>query len=143
MTTVLSNAPDLVLEDYCVLGLASCFVKQEREIFNIKVIEPLPYAAIAALMKLTPTAYQMVIAKSLGEIFSGDNLEQIEEFPPEAQFCADFTQKIITATRSYKNTPHSKSLLPLGSTQTDFNLSLDKKRILDADHFVLDNIVPY
>jgi hypothetical protein len=143
MITVLNNAPDLAKEDYCVLGLATCFVKQEGEIFTIKVIEPIPYPGLEALIKGSSTSYSMVIAKSLGEIFGGDNLEKIAEFPRESQFCSNFTERTITATRTYKNNTQAQSLLPLGTIKKDFNLSLEKKRILNADHFVLKDSRPY
>ncbi len=141
MTIIFNNAQDLVGEDYFVLGMSTCFVREEGEIFSIKVIEPLPYPALAALIKGSPTAYQMVIAKSLGEIFPGENPQKTAEFPEDAQFCPDFTQRTISATRTYKNNTQAKSLLPLGSMKTDFNFSQEKKRTLNANDFILEKIV--
>ncbi len=80
MTTILSNAPNLAAEDYCVLGLATCFVKEEGEVLAVKVIEPIPSAALEALIKGTPTSYEMATAKSLGEIFTGDTQKKQPNF---------------------------------------------------------------
>ncbi|MEL7009608.1 MAG: hypothetical protein AAGM29_13500, partial [Cyanobacteria bacterium J06588_4] len=71
-TVLFAQAADLAADDYCVLGLATCFVRDEGEIEQLKVLEPIPSAALEALLKGVPTSYQIACATTLGEIFQDD-----------------------------------------------------------------------
>ena len=55
--TAYPNAPDLSASDYLVIGLATCFVKQDGEISQVKIVEPIPSAALEAIVKGIPTSY--------------------------------------------------------------------------------------
>jgi hypothetical protein len=138
MSTVslLANAPDLVAQDYCVFGLATCFLRDEGEFKQIQVIEPIPSAALEAILKGIPTSYQLACAKSLGEIVQGDTLQVPDEFPAEAQFCENFAERAIAAGRTYKKRPEAMVHIPLGTVRQDFNYSLERKRILNAVNVV-------
>jgi hypothetical protein len=84
--TLFPNAPDVSAQDYCVFGLATCFVKEDNEYHQTEVIEPIPSAALEAILKGIPTSYHLVCAKSLGEIFGGELIEKPAEFPEDAKF---------------------------------------------------------
>ena len=140
--TLFSQASDLTADDYCVFGLATCFVRQEGEIEQVKIVEPIPSAALEAILKGIPTSYELACAKSLGEIFPGETAQIPAEFPTEAQLCDRFEERVIAAARTYKVRPEAKQHIPLGSVKQDFNYSLEKKRVLNMVNVVSkeDNI---
>lgn len=126
-------------EDYCVFGLATCFMREEGEIKEIKVIEPIPSAALEALFKEIPTSYQLATATTIGQVIRGDTLQKPSEFPAESQFCDDFIDRTLAATRTYKSKPSSQEYIKLGTSKNDFNYSLERKRILNSVHQVSDD----
>lgn len=134
--TLFVDAPDISWDDYCVFGLATCFLKEDGEIYQVAIIEPIPSAALEAIFKGIPTSYQLACAKSVGEIFVNDQPQLPSEFPPEVQFCDDFTSRVIAAVRTYKNRPDAQNLIPLGTFKKDFNYSLERKRVLNAVNLV-------
>ncbi|NJP10505.1 MAG: hypothetical protein HC866_14365 [Leptolyngbyaceae cyanobacterium RU_5_1] len=138
MTTEIAvlNASDLSAEDYLVLGLATCFVKQEGEVHEVKVVEPIPSAALEAVVKGIPTSYELAIATTLGAVLAGDTPQRPAEFPAQAQFCDEFVYRAIAATRTYKVRPVAQSLIPIGTTKTDFNYSTERKRVLNSQRIV-------
>ncbi|MGV2829040.1 hypothetical protein [Myxosarcina sp. GI1(2024)] len=141
-TTLLTRASDLTPEDYCVLGVATCFLREEGEVREIKVIEPIPSAALEALVKEIPTSYQAACAKTLGEIMVEDKIQLPAEFPQDANLCDHFEERLLAAARTYKSRPEAKKHLPLGTLKQDFNYSLERKRVLNATNIVRveDNI---
>ncbi|MDY6785696.1 MAG: hypothetical protein SW833_24625 [Cyanobacteriota bacterium] len=134
--TLFPNAPDLSPEDYCVFGLATCFLRDEGEVKEVRVIEPIPSSALEAILKGIPTSYQLACAKSLGELDRDGALQIPPEFPPEAQFCDSFSDRAIAAARTYKSRPEAREHIPLGTTKTDLNYSLERKRVLNAESVV-------
>ena len=134
--TAYPNAPDLSASDYLVIGLATCFVKQDGEIYQVKIVEPIPSAALEAIVKGIPTSYEIACGTTLGKVLSGETPLLPKDFPPEAQFSDNFAERAIAATRTYKIHPEVKSLVPLGSRRDDFNYSLERKRILNAENIV-------
>jgi hypothetical protein len=137
MTTATAlNVPGISADDYCVFGLATCFVREEGEIKQVQIIEPIPSAALEALIKGIPTSYQLACAKSLGEIFRGDTLQMPAEFPSEAQFCDGFGERTLAATRTYQTRPEAKAHIRLGTVKEDFNYSLERKRVLNQTNVV-------
>lgn len=134
--TLLPNQPDISADDYCVFGLATCFLKDDGEFHQVRVIEPIPSAALEAILKGIPTSYEFACAKPIGEMLSGETLTKPSDFPDDAQFCDDFAERTSAAVRTYKSRPDAKSLIPMGTTQTAFNFSLEKKRILNAVNVV-------
>ena len=141
-TATALNIPGISADDYCVFGLATCFLREEGEIRQVQVIEPIPSAALEALLKGIPTSYQLACAKSLGEMFVGDTPQIPSEFPPETQFCDRFAERTIAATRTYKSRLQAKEYIPLGTVKQDFNFSLDRKRVLNQINVVTteDNV---
>ena len=41
-TALFAQASDLTADDYCVLGLATCFVREDGDIEQLTVLEPIP-----------------------------------------------------------------------------------------------------
>lgn len=134
--TTLAKAADLSSEDYCVLGVATCFLREEGEVIEVKIVEPIPSAALEALIQKIPTSYQIACSKTLGEILGEDKIKIPPEFPQDVNFCDRFEERILAAARTYKSRPEAKKHLPLGTTKQDFNYSLERKRVLNATNIV-------
>lgn len=136
--TIFAQAADLSSEDYCVLGLATCFVRDEGEIEQLTILEPIPSAALEALIKGIPTSYQVACSKTLGEIFQDDTVKIPEDLATteKINLCDRFAERVAAATRTYKSRPEAKKLLPLGTVKQDFNYSLDRKRVLNNSRTV-------
>ena len=134
--TVYPNAPDLSANDYVAIGLATCFIKQDGEVHQVKIAEPIPSAALEALMKGIATSYECVCGTTLGAVLSGDAPQLPANFPPETQFCDDFAERATAAARTYKKRPSATELIPPGTTKTDFNYSIDRKRVLNSENIV-------
>ena len=131
--TIFARASDLSSDDYCVLGLATCFVREEGEIEKLTILEPIPSAALEALIKGIPTSYQMACSTTLGEIFQDDTVKIPDNLSSEAEInlCDRFAERVAAATRTYKSRPEAKKHIPLGTTKQDFNYSLERKRVLN------------
>ncbi len=144
MATAISlpNATDLTTDDYIVLGVATCFVKEDGEVHQVEIIEPIPSAALEALVKGIPTSYKLACATTLGAIIDGETLQKPADFPESCQFGDEFVQRTIAAARTYKRRDSAKSLIPLGTTYTDFQYSTERKRVLNATRVVTkeDNV---
>ncbi|MBG0743379.1 hypothetical protein FLX35_02010 [Cylindrospermopsis raciborskii LB2897] len=144
MTTAIShpNGLDLRTDDYIVIGLATCFYKEDGEVHELEIIEPIPSAALEAIIKGIPTSYKLACATTLGSILDGENLLLPSGFPETAQFSEEFLQRTFSATRTYKRRESAQSLIPLGTTKSDFNYSTERKRVLNAARIVTkeDNI---
>lgn len=132
-------AADIQPEDYLVLGLATCFVKQEGEVLEIQVIEPIPSAALEALLKGIPTSYQMLKATAVGAVIAGEtgkNFQAPPEFPATAMFGDDFVDRAIAAVRTYKRKPSAQGHIPPNSLYTGLQYSLDRKRVLNSQRVI-------
>jgi hypothetical protein len=134
--TLFPNAPDIAADDYCVFGIATCFLKEEGEFQEVQVVEPIPSAALEAILKGIPTSYQSACAKTVGDMFAGDVPELPPEFPAQAKFCENFTERVAAAVRTYKSRPEAQVHIPLGTGKDDFNFSLERKRVLNAVNVV-------
>ena len=144
MTTafVYPNDPDVSADDYLVIGLATCFFKDEGEVHEVQILEPIPSAALEAIVKGIPTSYQLACGTTLGAVLDGDTLQKPAGFPESAQFSDEFAQRAIAAARTYKRREVAKSLIPQGTTRDDFKYSTERKRVLNAKRFVTkeDNV---
>jgi hypothetical protein len=132
------NAPDLEPSDYIILGVANCFIKNEGEVLQVKVAEPIPSAALEAIMKQIPTSYELAYATDLGQVLDSNCNPQMPTgiFPEGVQVCSEFFDRAIAAARTYKARPEAQKHIPVGQTHTNFNFSLEKKRVLNADRVV-------
>ena len=137
-TALFAQATDLTAEDYCVLGLATCFVRDEGEIEQLTVLEPIPSAALEALLKGIPTSYQIACSKTLGEIFQDDTVKIPTELKTDGKIsiCDRFAERVAAATRTYKSRPAAQEHIPFGTVKQDFNYSLERKRVLNNSRAV-------
>jgi hypothetical protein len=126
-----SQATDITPDDYCVFGLATCFLKEDGEFHEVQIIEPIPSAALETILKGIPTSYQFACAKQVKDILVSDKIQIPAEFPSEAQLCADFLNRAIAAIRTYKTHATAQEYIPLGTMRDDFNYSLERKRVLN------------
>ncbi len=136
MTTTYPNTPDLSASDYLVVGLATCFVKEDGEVHPVHVVEPIPSAALEALIKGITTSYEFACATTIGTVLPDGNPQLLAELPPDTQFCDDFAFRATAAARTYKSRSESQSLIPTGTTKRDFNFSTERKRVLNSDRIV-------
>lgn len=132
VATIFAHTPDITSEDYCVFGLATCFVKEDGEVRQVKIIEPIPSAALETLFKGIPTSYEKVIALTVGDIFPDENPLIPPQFSTDATFCKELPERVIATVRTYKTHPKAKTLLPVGTVKEDFHYSVDRKRVLNA-----------
>ncbi|MEO1210416.1 MAG: hypothetical protein AAFX78_12810 [Cyanobacteria bacterium J06638_20] len=144
MSTVPTTDPfsDLALDTYVVIGIASCFVREDKELHPIEVIEPIPSAMLEALNRGIPTSYKLAFATTLGTIWQNEQPQRLAEFPESAQFCDEFGLRVASAARTYKARPAAQDLIPPGTVRDDFNFSLDRKRVLNLERQVTtaDNV---
>jgi hypothetical protein len=136
MTTINLNAADVSANDYLLLGLATCFIKQDSEVFAVKIAEPIPSAALEALLKGISTSYERATATTLGVVLADGTVTLPADFPPETQLCDDFADRAIAAARTYKSRPEAQAHVPLGMTKSDFNYSTERKRVLNSERLV-------
>lgn len=134
--TSYSTAPDLSTDDYIVIGLAACFIKDDDGVHQVSIAEPIPSAALEAIVKGIPTSYQIAYATPLGSVLVGDQPQRPADFPADAQFCDEFAFRSIAAARTYKTRPAAQAHIPLGTTRGDFNFSTDRKRVLNSERIV-------
>ena len=102
MTTTISyqEAPDLTGDDYVVIGLATCFVKEDGEVFEVEVTEPIPSAALEALLKGIPTSYKLAYATTLSKVLSGETPMIPDCFPESTQLAEEFPSRVFAAART-------------------------------------------
>ena len=131
----ISLAP-LSTDDYCVLGLATCFLREDSQFHAVEIIEPIPSAALEAILKQVPTSYQWAIAVRAGEVLDGENLKKPGIFDDSAQFCDNFTERFTAAARTYQVRPQAKEHLAVGEKLDKLNFSLEKKRVLNDSKVV-------
>ena len=127
---------DLVADDYVVLGLATCFIKEDGEIHEVKIVEPIPSAALEAIVKGIPTSYQVALATTIGAVLPTDTPQLPADFPAEAQFCDEFATRATAAARTYKVRPVAQTHIALGTTRQDFNFSTERKRVLNSPRII-------
>ncbi|MCU0548927.1 MAG: hypothetical protein MUC48_06220 [Leptolyngbya sp. Prado105] len=138
MTTTICypDATDLSSDDYLVVGLATCFIKDDDGVHEVNVVEPIPSAALEAIVKGIPTSYQFATATTIGSVIPGGSLHLLECFPSDAQFCDDFAFRATASARTYKARPIAQSHIPTGAKREDFNFSTERKRVLNSQRIV-------
>jgi hypothetical protein len=138
MTTafVYPHTADLTADDYIAIGLATCFIKDDGEVHQVKIAEPIPSAALEAITQGIATSYELACGTTLGSVLAGETPQLPEGFPVETQFCDDFAERLTAAARTYKKRPSAQEIIPIGSTKSDFNFSVDRKRVLNSERIV-------
>ncbi len=136
-TQLLLNAPDLSAEDYVVLGLATCYLKEDSDFHPVQIVEPIPSAALESLVKGVPTSYEWAYATTLGQLVSEDSVTLPSEFPKDVQICDDFAERLTAAARTYRASHEpAKELVATGTVYRDLNYSLERKRVLNSERLV-------
>jgi hypothetical protein len=136
MTIASPHSSELAFDAYLVLGVATCFFKEEGQVQEIQVIEPIPSAALEALLKGIPTSYSLACGTTLGDVIVGDTLQVPSAFPADLAFCEDFIFRAQAAARTYQSRPVAQAHLPVGTTYQAFNFSTERKRVLNAARVV-------
>ncbi len=138
MTTSISHstASELPVNSYVIVGLATCFVKEAGKLHPVKVIEPIPSAALEAILKGIPTSYEMALATTLGTVLAENTPQRPGAFPEEAQFCDRFVERLISTARTYRTRPVAQSHILTGQVRQDFNFSTERKRVLNSERIV-------
>jgi hypothetical protein len=142
LITSIADAPDLTADDYLVIGVATCFFRDDDGVHQVKVIEPIPSSALEALIKGIPTSYELAAATTLGAVI-GDDVPQIPAgFPSDCQLGSEFAYRCIASARTYKRRTEAQVHVPQGTSYSSFNYSTERKRILNADRVVTkdDNV---
>ncbi|MGF1570425.1 MAG: hypothetical protein ACFCVD_20520 [Nodosilinea sp.] len=127
---------------YVVLGVATCYLRQEGETVAVKVIEPVSSAYLEALLKGVPTAYRAIWASTLDQALRHDWGGLSPDIVADAQPCTDFNERTIATARTYQSRPEATGLIPAGTVRDDINYSTEKKRILNSNPTVssTDNV---
>ena len=136
IATSYPNVPDVAAEDYLVVGLATCFIKTDGEVHQVKVVEPIASSSLETLLLGIPTSYELVYATTIGAVLPAEEPVLPDNFPAEAQWCDEFAYRATAAARTYKSHPEAKAHLPHGATKSDFNYSIERKRVLNSDRIV-------
>lgn len=130
------QAQDLAPDNYLLLGVATCFVKEDGEVREVTVIEPVPSSTSETLLAGVPTSYKTIYATTLGNVIAGDQPQRLADFPAEAQFCHDFAFRASSAARTFLRNPAYTDRVAVGSCYDKLNYSTERKRVLNAKHVV-------
>eukprot|EP00850_Spirogloea_muscicola_P024187 SM000470S16632 [mRNA] locus=s470:4:1046:+ [translate_table: standard] len=133
--------PEWADDDYIVLGVAHCFVKDEAgKLSDVFVVEPLPAGALECMDNGGTTCYKHVTATTLGVALAHDSALLPPEFAG-ISFCDEFDFRAKCASRTWKRQHPQENLMnlaPAGGVRSDFNFSLEDKRILNMENVVND-----
>ena len=134
------SSPSTVLSDndYVIVGLAHCFMKQDGDVVPVKILEPVPSAYFEALVKGVPTSYKILYGLQLGELVKDEQpiVTHLPVDPENVQFCEDFVERTWAAARTYQTRADIQAKVPYGQSFLDVNFSSEKKRILNSTNNV-------
>ena len=130
MTIALTLPPDLSSHDYLVIGIATCFRREEEETTALEILEPIPSAYLEALLQGIPTTYRWVQGTTLGNLPDVTALAAAIAVS-QVQVCENFQDRAIAAARTYQARPGAAALLGTDNPRTDLNYSTEKKRVLN------------
>ena len=135
--TAYPNAPDVSSDDYLAIGLATCYLREDGEVNEVQVLEPIPSAALEAILKEVPTSYQWARGVALSTVLTGDGVQMPTDLASSGvQFCDQFSERAIAAVRTYKKRPEAAAHIPIGTTYTEINYSTERKRLLNSERLV-------
>lgn len=137
-----TDLADLAPHSYVLLGVATCYLRQEGETLALEVVEPIPSAYSETLLQGTPTAYRQIWGTTLEAALAFDPATLSLEDGAKAQRCADFEQRTLAAARTYHHRPQAATAVPVGTSRQDLNYSTAHKRILNPKNKVsrTDNV---
>ncbi|GJP50600.1 hypothetical protein CLOM_g9749 [Closterium sp. NIES-68] len=134
--------PDWNDDDFITVGLAHCFQKDESGKLQDKfVIEAIPAGALECMDNGGVTCYTHVTATTLGVVLKQDASLLPAEFQ-NGVFAEDFDFRTKCASRTWKRQhpqEHLLNLVPLGTVRSDFNFSVEDKRVLNMENVVDDS----
>ncbi|MEO0408219.1 MAG: hypothetical protein AAF289_12785 [Cyanobacteria bacterium P01_A01_bin.135] len=128
-----STAPS---EGYVVLGLAHCFIRDDGDVHEVEIVEPIPSAALEAILKGIPTSYDRAYGTRVKEVSPQGEAKVPSVFPEQAQLCDDFETRLEAAARTYQANTVAQSHIPVGSMYNEFSFSTERKRILNSERLV-------
>ena len=124
--------------DFVVLGLASCFVRQDNELLPTQVIEPIPSATLLTLLDGIPTSYCLLTPSSIEEATAAYQRGTFESFPEDARFADNFMERLDAASRTYQSNPDAAKRLtqpmPLANPTSQKRILNLSRSISDADN---------
>ncbi|HSM82769.1 MAG TPA: hypothetical protein VLS96_13850 [Nodosilinea sp.] len=123
-------------DSYLVVGLATCYLRQEGETLELQVLEPIPSAYLQSVLQGVPTSYSAICGTTLAQAIALD-LPEIAAAP--AQPCADYEERALAAARTYQSRPEAVNLVPTGTLKRDLNYSTEKKRVLNSQRKISKN----
>jgi hypothetical protein len=135
-TSQSSNSFEVSPDAYVVLGIATCFIKEEGKLQSLRVMEPIPSATLETLCQGIPTSYEIAIATTVDAVWQQGQPVIPAQFPSDIELGADFEDRLLATARSYRAKPQAKDLIAAGQTKTDFNFSTERKRLLRANRVV-------
>ncbi|KAG2447093.1 hypothetical protein HYH02_007842 [Chlamydomonas schloesseri] len=132
---------DISEESYVCLGLAQCFRKGQGGLVPVNVIEPLSASSLECLANGARTSYKAVTGVTFGDAMRRKR-EELPEVFREAHFCENFEFRCEAAARTWSR-PHAQDnlmdIVPLGKSRSNFNFSLEDKRVLNMENVVNDS----
>lgn len=133
---------DLAPDSYVLMGVATCYLRQDGETLAVEVVEPVPSAYAETLLQGTPTAYRQIWGTNLTTALALDPATLTLDGVDNIQRCPDFDQRVVATARTYQNRPHLATTIPVGTHRQDLNYSLTHKRILNPKNRVsrTDNV---
>ncbi|EFJ42574.1 hypothetical protein VOLCADRAFT_107210 [Volvox carteri f. nagariensis] len=138
---VMAYATDVPEEAYACVGLAQCFRKTGGGLEPVLVIEPLSASSLECLANGARTSYKMVTGVSFGDAMNR-NRDVLPDAFRDAPFCENYEFRCEAAARTWQR-PHAQDnlmdIVPLGKARSNFNFSLEDKRILNMDNVVNDS----
>jgi phosphatidylinositol glycan class S len=135
--------PEWREDDYIVLGLAHCFRKDDLgKLKDVFVVEPVTAGTLECMENGGVTCYVHTTATTLGVALQRDVSLLPVEFR-NAEIAEEFDFRAKCASRTWKRDHPQQHLLHLvpkdGGVRSDFNFSLDDKRVLNAEVVVNDS----
>lgn len=135
-TSQVSNSFEVSPDAYVVVGVATCFIKEEGKLQSLKVMEPIPSATLETLCQGIPTSYEIAIATTVDAVWQNGQPVVPAQFPQGIELGADFEDRLWATARSYRAKPQAQMLIPAGETKANFNYSTERKRLLRANRVV-------
>ena len=118
-------------DSYVVLGLATCYLRQDGETTELQIIEPVPSAYLETLLTGVATSYSALYATTLAQALDHPKTGLAAGTTNVVHLCEDYTERLQATARSYVNRPSATELLKPETTFSELNFSLDSKRILN------------
>eukprot|EP00195_Chlamydomonas_chlamydogama_P007780 CAMPEP_0202890766 /NCGR_PEP_ID=MMETSP1392-20130828/1072_1 /ASSEMBLY_ACC=CAM_ASM_000868 /TAXON_ID=225041 /ORGANISM="Chlamydomonas chlamydogama, Strain SAG 11-48b" /LENGTH=212 /DNA_ID=CAMNT_0049574401 /DNA_START=192 /DNA_END=830 /DNA_ORIENTATION=- len=140
--SVVSYAAALDEEAYLCLGIAHCFEKNsEGKLRDIMLIEPISASSLECMANGARTSFKSAVGVKFAEAMQRTR----DALPAEFQsgvFCEGFLIRCEAAARTWLR-PHAQDnlmdIVPLGKVRSQWNFSLDDKRVLNMDAVVNDD----